>query len=232
LKQSKGNGIHQNYLKEIVIPNWTQIQMCRRAATTRAPKRKEILKGYPRYDFTVPNVFPLLRRNGAQGVRTKYDRMFERKNQNVLSQHYNKLIDHEPEDSEDDFITLKRADHDLGGDIPDISNELSNRKLKMGTAKRKILAGGLAKKLIFDDEGEAHQLYEVEDGERWLQERRGPEGVKEEGQKYAEGEREKMKVTNVIDKQEARSKKLEKKPKRKEKEQAVSSIQSNHSRAC
>lgn len=169
-----------------------------------------------------------------QGVRTKYDRMFERKNQNVLSQHYNKLIDHEPDDSDDDFITLKRADHDLGGDIPDISNELSNRKLKMGTAKRKILTGGLAKKLVFDDEGEAHELYEVEDGERWLQERRGPEGAKEEGQKYAEGEREKMKVTNVIDKQEARSKKLEKKRKRKEKEKekAVSSFQSNHSRAC
>ena len=206
--------------------------MFRRVATTRAQKRREILKSYPRFESTVLNVFLSLRRNGTQGVRTKYDRMFERKNQNVLSQHYNKLIDHEPDDSDDDFITLKRADHDLGGDIPDISNELSNRKLKMGTAKRKILAGGLAKKLVFDEEGEAHALYEVEDGERWLQERRGAEGAKEEGRKYAEGEREKMKVTNVIDKQEARSKKLEKKRKRKEKEKAVSPFQSNYSRAC
>ena len=57
-------------------------------------------------------------------------------------------------------------------------------------------------------------------------------GRQEEGRKYAEGEREKMKVTNVIDKQEARSKKLEKKRKRKEKEKAVSPFQSNHSRAC
>lgn len=148
--------------------------------------------------------------------------MFERKNQNVLSQHYTRFIDHEPDDDDDDFITLKRADHGLDDAIPDIANELSNRKLKMGTAKRRVLTGGLAKKLVFDDEGEAHELYAVEDGERWLQERHGSDGAKAEGRKYAEGEREKMKTANVIDKQEARSKRLEKKRKRKEKEKAVS----------
>ena len=150
--------------------------------------------------------------------------MFERRNQNVLSQHYTRLIDHESDDGDDgdDFITLKRADHGLDDTIPGVANELSNRKLKMGTAKRKIIAGGLAKKLIFDDEGEAHELYAVKDGERWLQERLGPEGAKAEGRKFAEEEREKMKAVDVIDKQEARSKRLEKKRKRKEKDKAVS----------
>jgi ATP-dependent RNA helicase DDX10/DBP4 len=41
--------------------------------------------------------------------------MFERKNRGVLSEHYNKLVDHTSEDSgsDEDFITPKRADHDL-----------------------------------------------------------------------------------------------------------------------
>ncbi|KAI0268060.1 hypothetical protein BGY98DRAFT_1020505, partial [Russula aff. rugulosa BPL654] len=50
-------------------------------------------------------------------VRTKYERMFERKNRGVLSEHYNKLVDHtselEASGSDEDFITLKRADNDL-----------------------------------------------------------------------------------------------------------------------
>ena len=36
-------------------------------------------------------------------MRTKYDRLFERKNQNILSEHYTKLIDHGGSDSDDEF---------------------------------------------------------------------------------------------------------------------------------
>ena len=148
--------------------------------------------------------------------------MFERKNQNVLSKHYNKLIEHDLNDGDDEnFITLKRADHGLDDSIPEVTGELSRRKLKMGNARQKILTGGLSKKLIFDNEGEAHELYEMEDGERWIQ-NKGIEGIREEGQKFAEGEREKMRTTDVIDKQEAREKKREKKRKRKERERTVS----------
>ena len=63
---------------------------------------------------------------GQPAVRTKYDRMFGRKNQNVLSEHYHAVVDHtghsdssgeeddrQPSDEEEDFITLARADHDL-----------------------------------------------------------------------------------------------------------------------
>jgi ATP-dependent RNA helicase DDX10/DBP4 len=49
-------------------------------------------------------------------VRTKYDRMFERTNQDVLSSHYTKLIDHNMEgspesqaDEDADFLTVKRV---------------------------------------------------------------------------------------------------------------------------
>ena len=155
--------------------------------------------------------------------------MFQRKNQNVLSSHYTKLIDrdsfgneNDPED--EDFITLKRADHDLeGDDIPpmDTTAELSKRKLKLSRTKRMIAKSGVNTKLIFDDEGQAHQLYELADGQEWL-EGKGLEGAKEEGKKFAEEERGKMKLADVVDKAEAREKKKEKKRKRKERENLMS----------
>ena len=178
----------------------------------------------------------------AGAVRTKYDRMFERKNQNILSKHYSKLISHDgASGSEDEFITLKRADHELEDIDPDhptisLSNSnqyttsfqedlaanLSKRRLKMGKAKRAIATGGVNTKLIFDDEGKAHQLYELQDGEEWFEERGGLAGAQEEGKKFAEGERTKMKVTDVVDREQARTKKRERKRKRKERERAVS----------
>ncbi|KAJ2933321.1 hypothetical protein H1R20_g3746, partial [Candolleomyces eurysporus] len=165
----------------------------------------------------------------TNAVRTKYDRMFQRKNQNVLSSHYTKLIErdsfgneNDPED--EDFITLKRADHDLeDDDIPpmDTTAELSKRKLKLSRTKRMIAKSGVNTKLIFDDEGQAHQLYELADGEEWL-EGKGLEGAKEEGKKFAEEERGKMKLADVVDKAQAREKKKEKKRKRKERENLMS----------
>jgi ATP-dependent RNA helicase DDX10/DBP4 len=51
--------------------------------------------------------------------------MFQRKNQNILSDHYNKLIDFEEDNlldgetvnEDDDFITLRRRDHKLESDV-------------------------------------------------------------------------------------------------------------------
>ncbi|KAJ7701863.1 P-loop containing nucleoside triphosphate hydrolase protein [Mycena rosella] len=159
----------------------------------------------------------------AGAVRTKYDRMFERKNQNVLSEHYSKLIEAGEDDGdEDDFITLKRADHDLGGlDLPDEAADISKRKQRMGKAKRTLLTGGMGRKLIFDDEGNPHELYEMEAADRWIEDKGGLKGVTQEGLKFAEGEVGKMRVTNVLDKEEAREKKREKKRKRKEREKAA-----------
>jgi ATP-dependent RNA helicase DDX10/DBP4 len=92
----------------------------------------------------------------------------------------------------------------------------------MGKAKRAIVTGGVNTKLVFDDEGKPHQLYELEDGEKWFEERGGLIGAQEEGKKFAEDERTKMKVADVADREEAREKKREKKRKRKEREKNVS----------
>jgi ATP-dependent RNA helicase DDX10/DBP4 len=176
-------------------------------------------------------------------VRTKYDRMFERKNQNVLSEHYNKLIEDDDDgqggqsDSSDGFIQLKRANHDL--DLPgpstntttntstsislppsDTTLELSKRKLKLSRTKRTIanLAGGTNTKLIFDDEGNPHALYEMANPEAWYREQGGLQGANEAGRRFAELESGKMRVVDVRDREEAKEKKREKKRKRKEKE--------------
>ena len=163
-------------------------------------------------------------------VRTKYDRMFERKNQSILSEHYTKLVDHAGgSDSEDDFITLKRADHELPGEpgAPPESDYTSKRKQRMAQSKKAIAKGGpRGSKLVFDDEGEAHEIYEMKAPEEVFGEG-GAEGrtVKEAGKAFVENERGRMKEADVRDKEEAKEKKREKKRKRKDREREVRSTQ-------
>ncbi|KAF8523754.1 DEAD-domain-containing protein [Hysterangium stoloniferum] len=153
-------------------------------------------------------------------VRTKYDRMFERKNQNILSEHYSKLVDHSTDllgegDEDEDFITLKRADHALEGNEPVVTSAASSkRKMKEGQSKKAMLKyKGVGSKLVFDDEGQAHELYEMQDDEAF---RKGD--VIAEGRKFAESERARLQEADVKDKEEAKDKKREKKRKRKERE--------------
>ncbi|OCH87503.1 DEAD-domain-containing protein [Obba rivulosa] len=157
----------------------------------------------------------------ANRVRTKYDRMFERKNQNILSEHYNKLVDHSADgdapESDDEFITLKRADHDLPGDAAlSESDFVSKRKLKMANSKKALgKYGPKGNKLVFDDEGRPHEVYEMQDADKVF---RGVDEAMEEGRRFVEGERGKLKEADVVDKAEAKEKKREKKRKRKERE--------------
>lgn len=161
--------------------------------------------------------------NGA--VRTKYDRMFERKNQDILTEHYSKIVDRSSdEDSEDEFLKLKRVDHALPEttaeeDYEQIQIEnLSKRQQRLGKAKRALKDGGSNMKLVFDDEGLPHEIYELEEHEAVIEGLGGYSGVDIAGVQFAIEERAKMNVTDTLDKMEARDKKLEKKRKRKERE--------------
>ncbi|KAI6015035.1 DEAD-domain-containing protein [Pisolithus orientalis] len=151
-----------------------------------------------------------------------YDRMFGRKNQNILSEHYAKMVDHE-DSGDEGFITLKRADHDLpdskeadGIDVED----LSKRKLKLSRTKRMIAKyGQLGQKLIFDDDGNPHEVYEMVPAEEFY--KHGSDSVREAGRTFAEGERGRLKEADVLDKQLAKEKKQEKKRKHKEREKGL-----------
>ncbi|KAL7934279.1 DEAD domain-containing protein [Trichoderma chlorosporum] len=168
-------------------------------------------------------------------VRTKYDKMFERTNQDVLSSHYSKLVldgGKEDDDEEDDFLSVKRRLNDdevdaltgtapidtakiiaLGGD--DLYVVDSKRREKALQSKKKMAKfRGNSSKLVFDEEGNAHEIYELQDEEDFKQQ--GP--ADEQRQKFLESETVRVKEADVDDKALAKQRKREKKEKRKARE--------------
>lgn len=147
--------------------------------------------------------------------------MFERKNQNILSKHFTKLIDHDSDDandSDDDFITLKRADHELNEEELPEHDFTSKRKQKLATSKKAIgKYGAKGHKLVFDEDGVAHEIYEMKTTEEVFKEA----DVKEVGRQFMEAERGRLREADVEDKAVAKEKRQEKKRKRKERERDV-----------
>ncbi|CAI4548511.1 CAS_1a_G0029550.mRNA.1.CDS.1 [Saccharomyces cerevisiae] len=145
--------------------------------------------------------------------RTKYDKMFERKNQTILSEHYLNITKAQAqEDEDDDFISVKRKDHEINeAELPALTLPTSRRAQKKALSKKASLASkGNASKLIFDDEGEAHPVYELEDEEEFH--KRGDAEVQKT--EFLTKESAVMADIDNIDKQVAKEKKQEKKRKR------------------
>ena len=148
--------------------------------------------------------------------------MFERTNQRL--EHYSGLIDHQGDTlltgengggSDDDFITIKRADHELDESLAAEPPEthLSKRKIKIGKSKKAMIKYKEAGvKLVFDDEGMGHSIYETQKPEEDVKK------VKSAGMVFAEAGRSKLKQVDAEDKMVAKEKKKEKKRKRKERE--------------
>ncbi|CAG8544694.1 5589_t:CDS:10 [Ambispora leptoticha] len=134
--------------------------------------------------------------------------------------HYQKLIDHEGDkiaiDSEDgDLLSLKRIDHELPDELEQKTSEpTSKRKLLKATSK-KLWAKDSKKgqKLIYDDEGNPHQVYELQDEREFLA--AGAPVVQK--QAFVEKELTAMKNQDAIDKRIAKEKRRQKKLKYKAK---------------
>ncbi|CAI6239324.1 unnamed protein product [Periconia digitata] len=201
-----------------------------------------------------------LEKKAAKPVRTKYDRMFERQNQDVLADHYKKLVKDDDEDTrdsndeddfngntataqadDDDFMTVKRrirADEDgaieqgedededstaprakvvniQGASQPIIID--SNRREKLLKSKKKLLKlMDKGKKLVYDEDGNPHEVYELEDENDFL-----AKGLPEEQrQKFINAAKEVVAQADVEDKATAKAKRKEKLRKRKERERA------------
>ncbi|KAA8651336.1 hypothetical protein EYZ11_000933 [Aspergillus tanneri] len=192
-------------------------------------------------------------------VRTKYDRMFERQNQDVLAGHYSKLInddgtlvDHTKNkvavgegDDDDEFLSVKRRydagddDLDVGGDSSEDEEDESddkkdiktvhldgrdplfvdsNRRKKMLKSKKKLLKfKGKGTKLVFDDEGNAHEMYEMEDEEQF----KAQGDAKDQKAQFLAEETERTRQADMEDKEVARQKRREKKEKRKAREREL-----------
>ncbi|KAG4030735.1 hypothetical protein MFRU_011g01910 [Monilinia fructicola] len=182
-------------------------------------------------------------------VRTKYDRMFERRNQDVLSGHYSKMIaDDNPTkvgdgtadaDEDNDFLSVKRVlpienddssdDSDGGvatGPLAKVIDGISKdpividskRKEKLLKSKKKLLKlKDRGTKMIFDEEGNPHQVYELEDEEDF----RARGSAEEQRAKFLEEEAKRVREADLLDKQTAKDKKREKREKRKAREAAL-----------
>lgn len=186
---------------------------------------------------------------------TKYDRMFERRNQDILTDHYAKLIDQNPEghsrstgDADDDteFLTVKRRtdENDLHmvveskadtttpnkpgkfkkiitgiGKDPVIVD--SKRKEKLLKSKKKLLKlKGNGTKLVFDEDGNARQIYELE-SENQFKQRGAPEIQKAE---FLEAEGKRLVAADQIDKEAVKEKRKELKEKKKRKALEAASV--------
>lgn len=166
-------------------------------------------------------------------VRTKYDRMFERTNQDVLSSHYTKLVGDDAQDGEeeDDFLKVKRVlgDNELdesggkAGAMPRVldlggKEQLvidSKRREKVLKSKKKLLKYmPTAERLVFDDEGNARPIYELKNEEDFRREG----SVEAQRRKFLEEEKERVAEADVTDKRAAKDRIREKRERRKERE--------------
>ncbi|RDA89305.1 hypothetical protein CP532_6152 [Ophiocordyceps camponoti-leonardi (nom. inval.)] len=188
---------------------------------------------------------PTTKKSGKKEVRTKYDKMFERKNQDVLSSHYAKLVNNDEsadrmqqkgdedddDDDDDDFLQVKRRlnDDDLdeearkaiptsikaidvGGDQPYIID--SKRREKALKSKKKMLKfKGKPTKVVFDDEGQPHAMYELQDEQDFA--KQGP--AEEQRQQFVAQETARARDADVDDRQLAKQRRREKREKKKEK---------------
>lgn len=174
-------------------------------------------------------------------ARTKYDRMFERTNQDVFADHYAKLVNEDDKDAvtnsdlvdeDQDFLNVKRrlsvessvdseAEDSTSGKPAgkkDLKKPIlvdSKRKAKLLKSKKKLLKlKEKGKKVVFDDDGLPHEIYELEDEEQFKQ--RGPADAQKA--KFLEAEQERLQVADATDKQAAKAMKREKREKRKARE--------------
>jgi ATP-dependent RNA helicase DDX10/DBP4 len=180
------------------------------------------------------------KRKDKDQVRTKYQKMAERQNQDVLSSHYRKLLGEDAEpgsDDEADFLSVKRVldgdaqlDAAAGGDKGSTTTAAEPKVVKLGKSElvidshrrekllksKKKLAKYMEKgnKLVFDDEGNAHPIYELQDEEDFAQE--GP--ADKLRRQFVEAETEKVKEADVADKQLAKQRRKEKRERQKARE--------------
>ncbi|KAF2238964.1 DEAD-domain-containing protein [Viridothelium virens] len=181
-----------------------------------------------------------------QTVRTKYDRMFERQNQDVLAPHYARVLeDTHGEDrtrkdegnigEDDDLFSVKRiipaegtvpGDSDKDGQgpkkvmIPGMKEPLvldSKRREKLLRSKKKLSKlKEKGTKLVFDDNGKARPVYELEDETKFA-----AKGLPEEQRKlFLDEEKKRIELADLDDKAAAKEKRRVKKEKKRAREQA------------
>ena len=180
-------------------------------------------------------------------ARPKYDRMFERRNQDVLANHYTKLVEHESTnitngtedaDEDDDFLSVRRRLSDASS-VDEVAPRPSNG---LGAATRKTVIKGLGKEAIIIDSKRKEKLlhskkkllklkekgkklvFDEAGNTRDTYELEGEENFKEKGpadvqkMQFLKAEQERLQAVDLADKAVAKAKRREKREKRKARE--------------
>ena len=192
------------------------------------------------------------KRSKKPEMRTKYDRMFERRNQDILTDHYARIVDDGNEmldidgtadaDGSHDFFSVKRrinndnysprvidstdpniAAAKLSRSTAKVVNGIgplpiridSKRKAKLLKSKKQVAKlKPKGKKLVYDDEGNPHEIYEFDDEEKF-KEQGAPDDQK---QIFLNKEGERLREDDKQDKEAEKRRRKERKEKRRARE--------------
>ncbi|KAG4304268.1 hypothetical protein PORY_002243 [Pneumocystis oryctolagi] len=154
--------------------------------------------------------------NKKKTVKTKYDRIFGRTNQNVISEHYKKMIENTNSPinndltDDEDFMKIKKTSNDLYQEefIEDNFDLFSKRKQKIATSKKAMLKyRPKGTKLIYDEEGNACSIYNFQNEASF----RKAGAIDDQRVEYLEKQKEKMIENDIIDKIEVKNKRKKRK---------------------
>ncbi|CAB4375701.1 unnamed protein product [Rhizophagus irregularis] len=220
----------EEFAATLGLPGTPKIKFVKKAQSKNATRQKpKKVPGYSSSDEdegnsvkilemnsnTLPNLDVQEKKRKEANPKSKLDKMFNRKNMSVLTDHYKKLVDQEADNitSEEELITLKRANHELSDELKQPGRDpLSKRKLMKATSKKFIIKNApRGKRLIFDDDGNPHQVYEFQDEKAF----RSAGDIASQKKEFIEKEFEVMKKEDITDKIIARDKRQEKKIKKK-----------------
>lgn len=143
------------------------------------------------------------------------------------------LVGGDEDEDDGDFLTLAPKQRHLELEVGDVSasgasgsskdilplehEDVSKRKLKQGMTKKGLMAlRGSGEKLVFDDEGTAHALYELVDDKTLTREE-----IEAERRRFVAEQGSKMKDVDIMDKEAIKNLRKEKKMERKMREREV-----------
>ncbi|KAL5036436.1 ATP-dependent RNA helicase dbp4 [Batrachochytrium dendrobatidis] len=185
------------------------------ASSALQPKSKALEKEHPKDTDTADLLSPKV----PKKVKTRVDKMFEKKNLTVLSEHYAKLknqSESDTNDDEQDFLQIKRANHDI--DDKDISSHASAQEIthrqRLKLKKKALAQLGLSKKVIFDEEGNPVNAFQMET----LDEFEKSQDIASRQKGYIETSTAAMKEADEMDRIVHRAKLAERKRTQKQKE--------------
>ena len=216
----------EEFASSLGLPGAPRIKGLKNADLERTKERKNLPHGLKSLEETATTEGEKAQ---EKKMRTKHDKMVERQNQNVLAEHYRNLVaDQADDDDEADFLKVKRTGYSseesgdetkstrkkfvTGPDGKEIIID-SKRREKLLTSKKKLAAlKTKGTKLRFNENGEAHAVYELQDEHHFHAS--GP--VEEQRKQFLRKEEQKVRIADVEDRDLAKKKKREKKERRKQ----------------